>query len=167
MANQWFKVQRDVSAYTLTHLTFTEALWDWCYYYHNFHIPDEWVQVQGLEGQRQAWPDTGREGRLFTAFLLHVDHLNASPIIKEEWKECICCDHRCVTYPEVCICGSGVGEERWTRKQPSRSSLSGMCSCLDPAIIFCIAECLRVMVMVALSYISVSSSVDNLKLPNI
>lgn len=76
-------------------------------------------------------------------------------------------------WPSLCYLPRGVHLWEWSRggtlDQETAFVVKSIrnVSCLGPAIVFCIEKCLRVMVMAALSYISVCSPVDNLKLSNI
>lgn len=140
-------------------------------YYHHFHVLDEWVQVQGLEGQREGGWEAGLAG--------HRKRMTVHCILSAHWpREHIAYYYKRMKrmhllWPSLCYlprgvhlwewCGGGALDQETSFVIKSITNVS----CLGPAIIFCIEKCLRVMVMAALSYISVSSPVDNLKLSDV
>ena len=79
---------RAVFAYTLIHLTFPAPYETGRY--HNLHVKESKfgylsdTKDGGRVSERQAWQDTGREGRLFAVSLVHLDHRTASSIISKE-----------------------------------------------------------------------------------
>lgn len=75
--------------YIITHLILTTALWRWHYYYRLFRFLGE--EVQALRGRwgrdkRAAWRDRGGGGDFPVHALLHLSPVNASPIIRKEWR---------------------------------------------------------------------------------